>query len=249
MALRHPDETHPMLRAGVGLTLTVSLSVVAGMVDAIGFSQSGEFVSFMSGNTTKMAIAFSDGDGTRGRRLLMVLALFVIGNVMGAIVAKLGGRRHGTVLLTYVGVLLAVAAGLPALPGVVDTLGLEGLPGFAGLVSPRAITMPALVLSILAMGALNSAVETVEGVGLGLTYVTGALSKFGRGLGKLMMGERRFDWMLHLGPFLGLVVGAYLGNLLDDRIGRPALWMPCGLVFLLVLGSAVAPEDWQRRFI
>ena len=249
MAISHPDETHPLLRAGVGLALTASLSIVAGMTDAIGFSQSGEFVSFMSGNTTKMAIAFSDGDGTRGRRLLMVLALFVIGNVLGAIVAKLGGRRHGTVLLLYVGVLLALAAGLPALPGVVDTLGLENLPGFGRLVSPRAITLPSLVLSILAMGALNSAVESVEGVGLGLTYVTGALSKFGRGLGKLIMGERKFDWVLHLGPFLGLVIGAFVGNLLDDRIGRSALWMPCGVVFLLALCSVLVPESWQRKFI
>lgn len=247
--IAHPDNTHPLLRAVVGLILATSLSVVAGMTDAIGFSQSGEFVSFMSGNTTKMAVAFSDGDMTRGRRLLMVLALFVIGNVLGAIVAKLGGRRHGTVLLLYVGMLLAVAAWLPALPGVVDTLGLEGLPGASRLASPRAITLPSLVLSILAMGALNSAVEIVEGVGLGLTYVTGALSKFGRGLGKLIMGEIRYDWMLQLGPFTGLVIGAYVGNLLDDRIGRTALWLPCGITFLLVLCSVLVPKDWQRRFI
>jgi uncharacterized membrane protein YoaK (UPF0700 family) len=248
MVLSHPDKTNPLLRAAVGLTLTASLSVVAGMTDAIGFSQSGEFVSFMSGNTTRMAIAFSDGDLTRGRRLAMVLALFVLGNVLGAMVAKLGGQRHGTVLLMYVGSLLALAAGLPALPGVANTLGLEALPGIARL-SVGAITLPSLVLSILAMGALNSAVESVEGVGLGLTYVTGALSKFGRGLGKLIMGERRFDWVLHLGPFLGLVIGAFVGNLLDDRIGRRALWLPCGVTFLLALCSVLVPEDWQRRFI
>ena len=251
MVLSHPDDTPPLLRAGVGLALTASLSVVAGMTDAIGFSQSGEFVSFMSGNTTRMAIALSDGDVSRGKRLLMVIVLFVIGNALGAIVAKLGGRRRGTVLLVYVGVLLSLGAGIPAVAGVLDTLGLEVLPGMDRIssLSGAAITLPSLVLSIFAMGALNSAVETVEGVGLGLTYVTGALSKFGRGLGKLIMGERRFDWMLPMGPFLGLVVGAFLGNLLDDRIGRRALWLPCGVTLLLAVLSAVVPEEWQRRFI
>lgn len=247
MEFPHPDETHPLLRTAVGLTLTASLSVVAGMTDAIGFAQSGEFVSFMSGNTTRMAIALGDGEFSRGRRLLMVLVLFVIGNVLGAIVAKLAGRRHGTVLLTYVGLLLALAASMPGVVGLRNTLGLEHFPGMSRF--HQDMTLPSLVLGIFAMGALNSAIENVEGVGLGLTYVTGALSKFGRGLGKLIMGERRYDWMLHLGPIFGIVLGAFIGNVLDSHIGHHALWLPCGLVCILALCSVVVPESWQRKFI
>ena len=44
------------------LVLAALLSLIAGMADAIGFSQTGEFVSFMSGNTTRMGIFLSDGD-------------------------------------------------------------------------------------------------------------------------------------------------------------------------------------------
>lgn len=248
IALQTPQETHPFLRATVGSVLTASLSAVAGMTDAIGFSQTGEFVSFMSGNSTRMAIAFGTGDAVRAKRLGMVIVLFVVGNALGAIIARLAGSRHGTALLLFVSLALAMAAGLPAVPGLSDTLGLEDLPGMSKLPNLD-MTMPALVLMILAMGAINSAVEVVEGVSLGLTYVTGALSKFGRGLGKTIMGDRNFGWMLQATPWIGIVVGAIIGVELDVRFGRHALWLPCGLAFFLMVGSIVIPKDWQRHFI
>lgn len=49
--------------------------------------------------------------------------------------------------------------------------------------------MLALIWAILAMGMLNAAVEQVNGLPVGLTYVTGALSRFGRGLGRWMLGN------------------------------------------------------------
>ena len=36
---------------------------------------------------------------------------------------------------------------------------------------------------VFAMGMVNAAVEHIEGLPIGLTYVTGALSRFGRGCG------------------------------------------------------------------
>ena len=42
--------------------VNASLSVLAGMTDAIGFLATGDFVSFMSGNTTRLAVAVSEGD-------------------------------------------------------------------------------------------------------------------------------------------------------------------------------------------
>jgi len=42
-----------MLRGRVGLGLVAGLSVLAGMTDAIGLLALGDFVSFMSGNTTR----------------------------------------------------------------------------------------------------------------------------------------------------------------------------------------------------
>ncbi|MCS7958468.1 DUF1275 family protein, partial [Pseudomonas aeruginosa] len=44
-------------RGRVGLGLVAGLSVLAGMTDAIGFLATGDFVSFMSGNTTRLAVS------------------------------------------------------------------------------------------------------------------------------------------------------------------------------------------------
>jgi len=45
------------------LGLVAGLSVLAGMTDAIGLLALGDFVSFMSGNTTRLAVAINDVDG------------------------------------------------------------------------------------------------------------------------------------------------------------------------------------------
>ena len=147
-------------RGRVGLALVASLSVLAGMTDAIGFMASGDFVSFMSGNTTRLAVAISDGDMGLTLRLVILVATFVIGNALGVVVARLGGRRTLPLLLC-IATLLCMAAALP-----IDA------------------QLPALLAAIIAMGMLNAAVEEVNGLPVGLTYVTGALSRFGRGLGR-----------------------------------------------------------------
>ncbi|TDV62627.1 uncharacterized protein DUF1275 [Pseudomonas sp. LP_7_YM] len=58
-----------LLQGRVGLCLVAGLSFVAGMTDAIGFMSTGDVVSFMSGNTTRLAVSLHyDGYGrsTRG---------------------------------------------------------------------------------------------------------------------------------------------------------------------------------------
>jgi hypothetical protein len=50
------------MRGRVGLGLVAALSVLAGMTDAIGLLALGDFVSFMSGNTTRLAVAISEAD-------------------------------------------------------------------------------------------------------------------------------------------------------------------------------------------
>ncbi|PTT96291.1 DUF1275 domain-containing protein, partial [Pseudomonas sp. HMWF031] len=78
-------------RGRIGLTLVAMLSVLAGMTDAIGFMASGDFVSFMSGNTTRMAVAISVGDLGLSLRLVLLVATFIFGNALGIIVSRLAG--------------------------------------------------------------------------------------------------------------------------------------------------------------
>ena len=105
-------------RPAIGLAM--GLSGLAGFVDALGFlSLGGFFVSFMTGNTTRLGIELAQGrlDGI----LLagMIIVLFVLGVVCGSLAGHAGGRRRQAAVLAFVTLTLALSAGL-------DTLGLGG---------------------------------------------------------------------------------------------------------------------------
>jgi uncharacterized membrane protein YoaK (UPF0700 family) len=109
--------------------------------------------------------------------------------------------------------------------------------------------LPALVAAILAMGMLNAVVEQVNGLPIGLTYVTGALSRFGRGLGRWLLGERRHGWRVQLVPWSGMLLGAAIGAWLEQRLGLMALFASCGLACVLALVSRFIPRAWQLGYM
>ncbi|ANH97801.1 hypothetical protein A8L59_10400 [Pseudomonas koreensis] len=212
-------------RGRIGLSLVAALSVLAGMTDAIGFMASGDFVSFMSGNTTRLAVAISDGDLGLTLRLVILVVTFVIGNALGIVIGRLGGRRTLPLLLC-IATLLCAAAAWPS-----DT------------------QLPALLAAIIAMGMLNAAVEEVNGLPVGLTYVTGALSRFGRGLGRWMLGERRNGWRVQLVPWTGMFIGAILGAVLEQHLGLKALFVSGLLAAVLGVLSLTIPRRWQLGYM
>ncbi len=70
------------------VALAVSFAAVAGYVDAIGFLLTGGFfVSFMSGNTTRLAIGLVAGTAAAGIAAGLI-ALFVSGVVLGALAGR-----------------------------------------------------------------------------------------------------------------------------------------------------------------
>ncbi|HDS0917822.1 TPA: DUF1275 domain-containing protein [Pseudomonas putida] len=214
-----------VLRGRVGLGLVAGLSVLAGMTDAIGLLALGDFVSFMSGNTTRLAVAISEADLALVLRLSGAILGFVAGNALGVLLAR-GLRRRAWPVLLMVAVLLAFAAAWPF-----------------------AATFPALLAATLAMGMINAVVEQVNGLPIGLTYVTGALSRFGRGLGRWLLGERRNGWRVQLVPWAGMLLGAALGAWLQQRLGLQALAGSCALACVLALVSRFIPRAWQRGYM
>ncbi|WP_300244795.1 YoaK family protein [Pseudomonas sp.] len=211
-------------RGRVGLGLVACLSVLAGMTDAIGFMATGDFVSFMSGNTTRMAVAISDGELGLVLRLLLLVATFIVGNALGVVVSRLAGHRALPLLLS-IGALLCASAAWPFEQ-----------------------QLPALLAAIIAMGMLNAAVEEVNGLPIGLTYVTGALSRFGRGLGRWMLGDRRNGWRVQLVPWSGMFAGAVLGALLEQHLGLKALYVSGLFAALLGVASLKIPRRWQLGY-
>lgn len=214
-----------LLRGRVGLGLVAALSVLSGMTDAIGFLETGDFVSFMSGNTTRLAVAISDDNWGTVLRLAGAVMAFIVGNLLGVVVSHSTGRRTLPVML-FVSALLCAAA-----------------------LSPLAVQPFSLYATIVAMGALNAAVEQVNGLPIGLTYVTGALSKFGRGLGRWMMGERVHGWRVQLVPWSGMFAGAILGATLHRHLAVDALWASAAIAFLLGIAALKIPRRWQLNYM
>jgi uncharacterized membrane protein YoaK (UPF0700 family) len=183
--------------------LAVGLAALAGYVDALGFlSADGFFVSFMSGNTTRLAVEAAQG-WQRAATPALLIGGFVCGVAGGAALGIRAGRWRKPAVVGLVAVLLLAAAAL-------KTAGHH-----AGV----------LALLVLAMGAINNTFQRDGEVAIGLTYMTGALVKFGQGLGAMIAGQRRSGWALFLVLWLGLAGGALAGALAFLHIGAVAIWL------------------------
>jgi uncharacterized membrane protein YoaK (UPF0700 family) len=191
------------------------LSLLAGYVDAVGFmALGGFFVSFMSGNSTRFSVGLTRGSGEAGLAGALI-AGFVAGVVLGALLSPLAGHRRPAAVLALVAGLLASAA-------VLARLG-------AG---PWA-----LVAAAMAMGAENNVFQREGEVSIGVTYMTGTLVKLGQKLAGAVQGGDPWAWTHYLLLWLGLVAGAVLGASVYPRLGLNALWIAAATALLLAGGS------------
>src|SRR5215470_11189898 len=166
-----------MLDSYRNIALASALSALAGYVDAIGFIHlGGLFVSFMSGNSTRMGVSLAAGDWRAALEALGLIVLFVAGAAGGSLIVLGKGRHRQALLLLAEALLLAAAA-----------LGHElGLARFA------------VAAIVVAMGLENAVFQIDGGAGLGLTYVTGALVKVGQHLAVALTGGPRLGWVTNL---------------------------------------------------
>jgi uncharacterized membrane protein YoaK (UPF0700 family) len=208
-----------MLSSRRDVALACALSALAGYVDGIGFIHlGGLFVSFMSGNSTRMGVSLAYGHWHDAAQALGLIALFVIGAACGSlIVLGRGANRQPWVLLVEA-LLLAAAA-------VADAFGLPGI---------------AIAAIVLAMGLENAVFQIDGGAGLGLTYVTGALVKAGQLIAAALTGGARWGWMPNLLLWAALVAGSLCGALAYHWLGLAAIWFAAGAAFAL---SAVLTQS------
>ena len=198
-------------------TLAICFSGVAGFVDVVGFLVTGGFfVSFMSGNSTRLGIGFAEQSSTALVAGGLILT-FVAGVVAGASVGRIAGRFKETAILMLVTLLLALA--------------LVGQ--WRGLVGPAVIPLA------LAMGAQNTVFAEDGDVRVGLTYMTGTLVKLGKRITASLWGGPLFGWVWFLALWLGLLLGAILGGICYARFGSSALVVPVLMMLLLTGVSAL----------
>lgn len=192
--------------------LATALSALAGYVDAVGFiTLGGFFVSFMSGNSTRLAVGLvrhsPDAAVAAG-----LIATFVVGVVMGSLTGRIAGTHRRPAVLTVVALLLALAASF----------------------SSSGFGVVAIVAMVLAMGAENAAFEADGEVHIGLTYMTGTLVKIGQRVTTGLVGGDRLAWVPYLALWIGLIAGACAGAALYPLLGMGALWIAAGAAALLV---------------
>ncbi|PZQ21452.1 MAG: DUF1275 domain-containing protein [Sphingopyxis macrogoltabida] len=196
--------------------LAVGVAVLAGLVDAIGFVESaGFFVSFMTGNSTRMAVGAAEW---RDAALIAggIIAVFVTGVVAGALLAARFRSVRTAAILGAVTLFLLVAAVLRF--------------GGAG---PGAIAALAF-----AMGVANAALEGEDGAAVGVTYMTGTLVQMGHKIANALRGEGDGRWHGHFWLWAGLVAGAIAG-------ARILLWSPAaGYGVAILMAGGLAARAW-----
>lgn len=193
--------------------LAIGLSALAGYVDAIGFVElGGFFVSFMSGNSTRLGVGLIERSHNAAIASGLI-ATFVVGVIVGSLAGRISGSHRRPVVLMVVAAFLAVAAACAAMGA----------------------TPIAVAAMVLAMGAENSVFEQGDDVHIGLTYMTGALVKFGQRAAAALMGGDRFAWAPYVLLWAGLVVGAVFGAATYTWIGLESLWIAAALAATFAL--------------
>src|SRR5712672_2689215 len=212
-----------MLDSRRNITLACALSALAGYVDGIGsLHLGGLFVSFMSGNSTRMGVSLAEGQWLQAAKALGLIALFVVGAAAGSVIVLGRGANRQPWLLLAEALLLAAAALCYAF-------------------GPSNVAVAAIVL---AMGLENAVFQIDGGAGLGVTYVTGALVKAGQLIAAALTGGSRWGWLPNLLMWAALVGGAAAGALGYAWINLAAIWFAAAAALVL---SAIVAASAKRR--
>jgi uncharacterized membrane protein YoaK (UPF0700 family) len=195
------------------ILLALGLAALAGYVDALGYlTLKGFFVSFMSGNSTRLAVGLAERSRQPVATAGALIALFVAGVVLGSIVSHVANRPRRAVL-SLVALLLALAA-LSASPAMQAMMS-------GWLAGDR---LP-IALMTLALGAENATIQRAGEVSIAVTYMTGTLVKMGQALARAMLGGKRLEWLPYLMLWVALVLGAVAGAALFPSVRLEGLWI------------------------
>jgi uncharacterized membrane protein YoaK (UPF0700 family) len=213
-----------MLDNSRNVLLACALSALAGYVDGIGFLHlGGLFVSFMSGNSTRLGVSLAEERWSEAAGAAGLIALFVAGAACGSLIVRSRSAYCQCSILLVEGALLAGAA-------LSHSFGLSAV-AIAGIV--------------MAMGLENAVFQLEGGGGLGLTYVTGALVKVGQLMAVALTGGPRFGWVPNLLLCVALVGGCVIGAWAYPRINLAAIWFAAAVAF--ALGAMLAVGARRRK--
>ena len=203
------------------LALAAVLAALAGYVDALGFLQlGGFFVSFMSGNSTRLGVGAAAANlqavGTAGG----LIAVFVTGVVVGVLVGREDWRWRRPAVLSLVTAALLTAA-----------IAHGGEPRWA------------MAATAFGMGALNALFQRDGDVAIGVTYMTGALVRMGHRIAAALRGGPKWDFLPFLLLWLSLTGGAAIGAAVFGMMGSAGLWVAVSAAVVLAVLVTVSDRS------
>lgn len=206
----------------------VALAALAGFVDAVAWIElAGFFASFMSGNSTRVAIGIATGDWGAVRIGGALVLMFLSGVIAASVVGHRFAGRHKAPVMLVVTIALTAAA-------------------CAAWWSQR---MAPLLLLAFAMGAENGVFNRDGEVSIGLTYMTGTLVRMGQRIAATLMrvpGDTA--WGPYLMLWLGFVCGGVLGALASRASLASAITLAAVVAGVLtVLLAAVTGREGRVR--
>ncbi|MGE0742228.1 MAG: YoaK family protein [Hyphomonadaceae bacterium] len=197
------------------------LAAIAGFIDAAAFVHlGGFFVSFMSGNSTRLAVGVIEAPA-HAVAAGSLIAMFVLGVMLGSVTNRRFSETASVRVVALVAAILALAALLAG-------MGYEAV---------------AVGLLAVAMGAENAVFKRDGEVGIGLTYMTGTLVRFGQRLAEALTGGASWGWLPYLLLWLGLVAGAVAGAWAYAQLQLGAIWIAAAAMALL---AAILPRLARR---
>lgn len=234
------------------LLLALTLSGVAGAVNAVGFAQFGWFTTHLTGAATEAGISAATGDTALAKLALGMLGAFLFGAMLATVLierAKIfGGARYRGALLIEAMLLTGFALFVELAPNEVERF-----------------TVPLTMVLSFSMGMQNALVTKISGAVVRTTHVTGLATDMGieivrlvfwvagqsrqkRGLtGRLseiyaLGQEPEFYKVRLLGTILlSFISGVSMATMLYRQFGVLAMLGPVVIVLALVLhGEFVA---------
>jgi uncharacterized membrane protein YoaK (UPF0700 family) len=184
-------------------SLALGFAMLAGFVDAAGFIKSGGlFVSFMSGNSTRLAISLATLGGATTIAAGLI-AIFVAGVMLAVLICDRVTGVHRKVMVA------GIVAALLLLAAAAQTIGWD------------AVTIGLLCVG---MGASNAMFQRDGEVAIGVTYMTGTLVKIGYKLADAVRGRDLHGWIPYLLLWSALVSGGVAGALAFVASPTLSLW-------------------------
>ena len=219
-----PRATETWTPARTRDVLIVTLTLVTGATDAIGFIRlGGVFTSVMTGNMVLMGVAAGKGEGALAIHTGVAFVTYVMGSFIGGRVA--GRPSEGDdVWPRAISWALCVELALFA----AFAIGFE----MAGAAPVGISTYVLLGLNATALGVMSGAILRFGISGLSTTYLTGTLTTVVARLGshRSVRGSGR-----NVALLLGLVAGASIGATLAIDVPRAA-----PAVQLVILAAVIA---------